>query len=108
MLNTKLDFGISKECSAGVSAPGFEGLIAKVSIFLIPIFLIFGYWALSEPALITPINGYEIKPSAFLPKANLKNSMLADLNLSEANLTGADLSGAVMTDALLPDGKIHG
>ena len=82
--------------------------IVKVSIFLIPIFLIFGYWASSTPGLVTSINGYEIKPSAFLPKANLKNSMLADSNLSEANLTGADLSGAVMTDALLPDRKIHG
>ncbi len=77
--------------------------IAKVSIFLIPIFLIFGYWALSEPALITTVNGYEIKPSAFLPKANLAGAILKG-----ADLHGADIYGAVMTDALLPDGKIHG
>ena len=77
--------------------------IVKVSIFLIPIFLIFGYWALSEPALITTVNGYEIKPSAVLPKANL-----AEVILKGVDLHGADLSGAILTDALLPDGKIHG
>ena len=77
--------------------------IVKVSIFLIPIFLIFGYWALSEPALITIVIGYEIKPSAFLPKANL-----AGVILKGADLHGADIYGAVMTDVLSPDRKIHG
>ena len=77
--------------------------IVKVSIFLIPIFLICGYWTSSTPVLVTSINGYEIKPSAFLPKANL-----AEVILKGVDLHGADLSGAVMTDALLPDRKIHG
>ncbi len=36
MLNAKLDFEISKECSVGVSAPGFEGADCKSFNFFDP------------------------------------------------------------------------
>ncbi len=61
--------------------------IVKVSIFLIPIFLIFGYWASNAPVLVTRINGYEIKPSAFLPKANLVGVILKSVDLNGAVLS---------------------
>ena len=91
--------------------------IVKVSIFLIPIFLIFGYWASSTPVLITRLNGYEISPFAVLAEADLEGAILkgADLhgvvlnkaNLKNSMLADSDLSGANLTGAIFPNGTIH-
>ena len=45
------------------------------------------------------VNGYEIKPSAYLKYANLSGANLEGANLEGANLECADLEGANLRDA---------
>ena len=45
------------------------------------------------------VNGYEIKPGAYLRGANLRGADLLDANLLDAYLWGADLEGAYLEGA---------
>jgi uncharacterized protein YjbI with pentapeptide repeats len=42
------------------------------------------------------VNGYEIKPFAYLRGANLVNADLRDANLVGANFRGANLTGTIL------------
>ena len=73
--------------------------IVKVSIFLIPIFLIFGYWASSTPVLTTRINGYEIAPFAVLAEADLEGTILKGADLHGVVLNNANLKNSMLADS---------
>ena len=45
------------------------------------------------------INGYEIKPDAYLVNADLRGANLVNANLRNAYLVGANLEGANLDDA---------
>jgi len=49
------------------------------------------------------VNGYEIKPGAYLYKANLKGADLYGADLYDANLEGANLKGTILEEKTLDD-----
>jgi len=54
------------------------------------------------------VNGYEIKPGAYLVRANLMHANLMFANLVGANLRGADLGGADLRNADLRNADLVG
>ncbi len=54
------------------------------------------------------VNGYEIKPGAYLKGAYLKGAYLFKANLTRANLEGANLEGANLFGANLSIANLTG
>ena len=54
------------------------------------------------------VNGYEIKPFAYLAGANLRGADLEGANLEGANLRDANLRGACLVDANLEGVDLEG
>ena len=69
----------------------------KIKFSLI-VFVLFFSTACTPPP-VKLLNGYEIKPLAFLPKAKLEGVILRDADLHGAVLSEANLKNSMLADS---------